>query len=443
MKPTHTIFALAAAAIFAVSGAAPAFAHDPVHNPSVTAQDLRALLSGQLGEHVMLAASATGAALGGRDAQFKAAAKSLDDNSIDISKSIGAVYGQGAQDAFLPLWRKHIGFVVDYTTGLATKDKAKSDKAVNDLLQYAEDFGAFLSSANPNLPKAAVAGLVKDHIVGLKNVVDAQAAGDIKKQFAELRMAYMHMDMIGGALAGAIGKQFPDKFGGAADDAASDLRTGLNLLLSEHTYLAARATGAALGGRTAEFTEAANALDGNSVDLSKAIGSVYGQGAQDAFLPLWRKHIGFVVDYTTGLAAKDKAKSDKAVTDLVLYSQDFGAFLSSANPNLPKDVVADLVKTHILTLKDVIDAQAAGDQPKVYDLLRGAYHHMGMIADPLAAGIVKQFPAKFGGVAKPAMVLPVSGGAPIETPWTAVAILAAAALMAGAGAALIVRRGRG
>ena len=232
MKPTHKIFALAAAAIFAVSGAAPAFAHDPVHNPSVTAQDLRALLSGQLGEHVMLAASATGAALGGRDAQFKAAAKSLDDNSIDISKSIGAVYGQGAQDAFLPLWRKHIGFVVDYTTGLATKDKAKSDKAVTDLLQYAEDFGAFLSSANPNLPKAAVAGLVKDHIVGLRNVVDAQAAGDIKKQFAELRMAYMHMDMIGGALAGAIGKQFPDKFGGAADDAASDLRTGLNLLLS-------------------------------------------------------------------------------------------------------------------------------------------------------------------------------------------------------------------
>ncbi len=443
MKPSHKLIAMAAAAVFAVSGIAPAMAHDPISNANLNAQDLRALLSAQLGEHVMLAASATGAALAGRDAQFKAAAKSLDDNSIDLSKSIGVVYGPGAQDAFLPLWRKHIGFVVDYTTALAAKDKTKSDKAVSDLLQYAEDFGAFLNSANPNLPKAAVAGLVKDHIVGLKNVVDAQAAGDIKKQFAELRMAYMHMDMIGSALAGAIGKQFPAKFAGAADDAAGNLRTGLNLLLSEHTYLAARATGAALGGRTAEFTEAANALDGNSVDLSKAIGSVYGQGAQDAFLPLWRKHIGFVVDYTTGLGAKDKTKSDKAVTDLVAYSQDFGAFLSSANPNLPTDVVAGLVKTHILTLKDVIDAQAAGDQPKVYDLLRGAYHHMASIADPLAGAIIKQFPAKFGGVAKPAMVLPASGGAQIETPWMALAILAAAALMAGAGSALILRRARG
>lgn len=222
----------------------------------------------------------------------------------------------------------------------------------------------------------------------------------------------------------------------------SDLRLMLNQLLSEHATLAAAATGAALGGRTKEFKAAADALDMNSQDIAKAIGSVYGEPAGEAFLPLWRKHIGFVVDYTTALGAKDKTKSDKAVTDLVAYSQDFGAFLSSANPNLPTDVVAGLVKTHILTLKDVIDAQAAGDQPKVYDLLRGAYHHMAMIADPLAGAIIKQFPAKFGGVAKPATVLPVSGGAPIETPWTALVILAAAALMAGTGSVLIARRAR-
>ncbi len=46
---------------------------------------------------------------------------------------------------------------------------------------------------------------------------------------------------------------------------------------------------------------------------------------------------------------------------------------------------------HILTLKDVIDAQAGGDQAKVYASLRKAAAHMGMIADPLAEAIVKQF----------------------------------------------------
>src|SRR5262249_55654860 len=64
---------------------------------------------------------------------------------------------------------------------------------------------------------------------------------------------------------------------------AADLRTGLNALLSEHVDLAAAATGHALGGREAPFKAAAGALDANSVDLSKAIGSVYGADAEAAF----------------------------------------------------------------------------------------------------------------------------------------------------------------
>ena len=130
---------------------------------------------------------------------------------------------------------------------------------------------------------------------------------------------------------------------------SSDLRTGLNSLFREHVFLAAWATGAALAGRDGEFKAAAGALDGNSIDIAKAIGSVYGTGAEQAFLPLWRKHIGFVVDYTVGAATKDDAKKNKAVNDLVQYTQDFGAFLAAANPNLPKETVAELVKGRVLT----------------------------------------------------------------------------------------------
>jgi hypothetical protein len=178
---------------------------------------------------------------------------------------------------------------------------------------------------------------------------------------------------------------------------AAELRAGLNNLFSEHVYLAGAATNAALGGRDAEFKAAAAALDANSVAISKAIGSIYGEGAEKAFLPLWRRHIGFVVDYTVGVATSDKAKQDKAVNDLVSYTQDFGAFLSAANPNLPKSVVADLVKHHVVTLKSVIDAQASKDQASAYTALRAAAGHMQMIADPLAEAIVKQFPDRFAG----------------------------------------------
>ena len=176
---------------------------------------------------------------------------------------------------------------------------------------------------------------------------------------------------------------------------AADLRANLNALLGEHVLIAAVATSHALGGREAAFNGAAGGLDANSVDLSKVIGAVYGADAEKAFLPLWRKHIGFFVDYTMGMASKDKAKQDKAVADLVGYSQDFGAFLSSVNPNLPKSAVADLVKSHVVTLKDVVDAQAAKEWPMVYRNLRTAASHMAMIADPLGIAIAKQFPEKY------------------------------------------------
>ena len=173
------------------------------------------------------------------------------------------------------------------------------------------------------------------------------------------------------------------------------MRVALNLLLAEHVSLAASATNAALGGRNDEFEAAAAALDTNSVDLSKAIESVYGADAGNAFLELWRTHIGFFVDYTTGVATKDQAKQDKAVEDLTGYANDFAAFLSGANPNLTQEAVAGLVSEHVLTLKDVVDKQGAGDMGAAYTALRKAYSHMQMVADPLAEAIVKQFPDKF------------------------------------------------
>jgi copper chaperone CopZ len=362
---------------------------------STPAAELRVGLNALLSEHVYLAAAATNAALGGRQTEFEAAAAALDANSVDVAKAIGSVYGPEAEKAFLPLWRRHIGMVVDYTVGAATGARAKQDKAVADLVGYTQDFGAFLQSANPNLPKPVVADLVKHHVLTLKAVIDAQVAKDQDSAFTALRTGAGHMQMIADPLAGAIVKQFPDKIAGATDTKGAGLRTMLNLALREHVYLASAATNAALGGRDAEFKAAASALDANSVAIAKAIGSVYGPEAEKAFLPLWRRHIGMVVDYTVGVASSDRAKQDKAVSDLLGYTQDFGAFLQSANPNLPKAVVADLVKHHVVTLKEVIDAQAAKDQRRAFTAERTGAGHMQMIADPLAEAIVKQFPGSF------------------------------------------------
>ena len=364
------------------------------------AAGLRVTLNNLLSEHVYLAARATSGALGNRPAEFEAAAAALDANSVDISKAIGLAYGPDAEAAFLPLWRSHIGMVVDYTVGKATKDETKQQKAVNDLVGYTQDFGAFLSGANENLPKDAVAGLVKDHVLTLKDVIDAQAAGDQPAVYYKLRMAMApHADGRRPA-RGRDGQEVPGQVRRAGDHAGRPTCAWRSTTCWPSTSSSPPAPPAA---RSATARPSSRRqppqLDANSVDLSKAIGSAYGGDAEAAFLPLWRSHIGMVVDYTVGKATKDETKQQKAVNDLVGYTQDFGAFLSGANENLPKDVVAGLVKDHVLTLKDVIDAQAAGDPKAQFTAIRGAGHHMSMIADPLAEATAVKFPDKFQGMA--------------------------------------------
>ena len=148
--------------------------------------------------------------------------------------------------------------------------------------------------------------------------------------------------------------------------------------------------------------------------MTAAVASVYGPEAGKAFDPLWKKHIGFLVDYTNAVAAKNQAKADEAMGNLLQYTEDFGAFINAASPKLTKDAVADLVKTHVLTLKDVIDAQAAknwstaygsradGRRPHGHDGQRPGHHDRGPVPDELlTAG---------GWPARPDAARPPSGG---------------------------------
>ena len=359
------------------------------------AADLRTKLNLALGEHIILAAKATDAALGGRSDEFAAYGGLLNTNGTDIGAMLGSVYGADAKDAFNAIWSAHNGFFVDYTTGVATNDKAKMDKAVSDLTTiYVPQFTDFIVGAT-GLPKDAVTQLTTEHVLQTKAIVDAQAKGDWTAAYANLRLAYAHMQMIGDALAPAIAAKFPDTFTGEAVNKGVDLRVALNQLLQEHLYLASAATGAALGGRSDEFAAAGTALNTNGTDIGAAIGSLYGADAKDAFNAIWSAHNGFFVDYTTGVATKDQAKMDKAVSDLTtIYLPQFVDFLAGAT-DFPKDALTQLTQEHILTTKAIVDAQATMDWTATAAADRMAGQHMEMIADPLAKAIVAKLPDLF------------------------------------------------
>ena len=371
------------------------------------AATLRAGLTGLLSEHVYIAALATGSALRGDTKGFEAYAAALNgptnSNSADLTAAFTAAYGAETGKAFDGLWRSeaHIPAFVAYTQAVAVGDQAKADKAIADLTSYAKTFGETLHKVNDNLPADAVEAMVKMHATTLKAVIDAQKAGDQPKVYSSLRMAYGHMADMAKALSVATAKKFPQQFDGDPASKAADLRAGFTLLLREHVFLAASATGAAIGGRQPQFEAAAAKLNGptdsNSADIVGAIKSVYGDQVGTAFDGLWRSeaHIPAFVAYTQAVAAGDQAKADKAIADLTAYAKTFGTTMNSVNPNLPAAAVEDAIKHHATTLKAVIDAQKAGDSAKVASTLREAVAHMSGTADVLANATIKQFPAKF------------------------------------------------
>ncbi|MGH8991248.1 MAG: hypothetical protein ACRDZ7_06955 [Acidimicrobiia bacterium] len=358
---------------------------------------LRQTLTAGLQEHEYLAGIAVVQAVLTKKTdspEFTAAAAALDKNSVALSEAIGSIYGKSAGDSFLPLWRKHIGFFVDYTVGRLTNDTAKATKAKADLDGYRADFGAFLASANPNLPKDAVAEALIPHVTATFAAIDGVVAGD-NSGFEKLRVAAGHMPMLANTIAGAIGKQYPDKFPGV-DSAASGLLSTLTAALQEHEYLAGIAVAMATVTKdpnSAPFKAAAEALDRNSVGLAKAVDSIY-PGTNDVFLASWRKHLGFFVDYTVAKLTNDPAKAAKAKVDLDGYRADFGALLNSVNPNLPKDAVAQALIPHVSATFAAIDGVVAGDGTG-FEKLRVAAGHMPMLADTLAGAIAAQFPEKF------------------------------------------------
>lgn len=178
------------------------------------------------------------------------------------------------------------------------------------------------------------------------------------------------------------------------DTKAADLRVLINSLQKQHVDLASSAVRNGFDGDP-DFGASAAELDKNSVALSKAVGSVYGAEAEKQFLEIWRSHIGFFVDYTVAAKAGDKVKMEQAVANLNGYVDAIANFFSKANPNLPKEAVAQLVTEHVMHLKGAVDTYGAGNYEASYVKQTDAYNQIGNIADAISGAIVKQNPDTF------------------------------------------------
>lgn len=174
--------------------------------------DLRADLVVLGTAHMDLTAQAVDTALDGAP-NADAAMQALVGNGTAISKAVGSVYGTAAQSKFQDIWNVHLNDFVKYAVADSKGDSAGAQAALDDInANYTKPISQLLSGANPNLPEATLETQFGEHIDMTAQMIDDHVKGKYTEEQTQRDMAVTHIEGLMSTLAGAIVKQYPEKF---------------------------------------------------------------------------------------------------------------------------------------------------------------------------------------------------------------------------------------
>ncbi|MBK4993186.1 hypothetical protein IAE39_001360 [Pseudomonas sp. S37] len=163
-------------------------------------------------EHIFWVRNYAVANQDGNAKQAAVAANEVVTDATKIANSIAPLYGQPAADQLLKLLAGHWGAIKHYSDATVAKDKKGQQAAVDELTSNAKAIAAFLAKANPYLPEATLLTLLSAHGGHHVAQIDQLAAGDYAGEARTWAMMREHILTLSDALAGALVKQFPDKF---------------------------------------------------------------------------------------------------------------------------------------------------------------------------------------------------------------------------------------
>lgn len=140
---------------------------------------------------------------------------------------------------------------------------------------------------------------------------------------------------------------------------------------------------------------AAQRLLKNQEDIGNAIKPLYGNDAGDKLTALLKDHILIAADIIKAAKAGDANGVSNGQKKWSQNADDIASFLSSANPNWPKQALKGMLQMHLdLTTEEVV-ARLTKDYAKDIATYDKVHEHALSMADALSDGIVKQFPEKF------------------------------------------------
>lgn len=182
---------------------------------------------------------------------------------------------------------------------------------------------------------------------------------------------------------------------GSARMTEPQLREGMRKLWEDHvTYTAFFYTAVINGGDDAG--KLAERLLRNQDDIGNAVKPFYGEGAGNKLSALLRDHILVAADLVKAAKAGNAAAQEQATKRWYVNADEIAVFLSSANPFWQHKALQDALHGHLAMTTDAVVAKLHKDTARAIVAYDKGHEHMLMVADVLSAGIVKQFPARFG-----------------------------------------------
>jgi hypothetical protein len=172
------------------------------------------------------------------------------------------------------------------------------------------------------------------------------------------------------------------------------VQLALRKLWSDHVIWTREYIVAAVAG-TPDADAAAGRLLRNQEDIGGAIVPYYGDGAGKALTDLLKQHIMIAVDLIAAAKAGDDERFKTNDTKWDDNAHEIAKFLSGANPNWPEAAVYDLLDQHLRLTKGEVVARLKKDWAADVKAFDDIFTEIVVVADTLANGLAKQFPAKF------------------------------------------------
>jgi hypothetical protein len=355
------------------------------------AADLRTRLDLLLGEHVIVVAKESAAAVRPQ-AEFTAYASLLITNGSALGNLMRSAFGDTAGGQFDRLWSEQSGYLVDYSIGLVTHNQSKSNGAMSGLLNgFVPQFSQFVTSMT-QLPLGPTTQLVSEQVLEKETMIKDQIAQNYPKMYADLRLAYAQASRIGDALAPRIAQKFQDKFPGNASSQAVDLRVSMNNLLQEHLYLATMTTSAAAGGRGAEQAAAARALADNARALGTLFSGLFGTAAGTRFDQIWAAKDRAMIGYASASPGTAKQGALNQLNDI--FVTQFSSFVQDSTGLSPGTFRA-AIQAQVEATITMIDDQRSRSLARLGTDDRSADVSMAAVADLVAGAAVAKLHARF------------------------------------------------